>query len=236
MKVIQQGSNAQTMATHVFQIIFLGITGFRFPIAHFPVTEATASEIHCMIHRAVHCLSTWEFDVKYINMDGASANRAFMHLNLPSPRQSMVGFSEGNSNSSIHFIMYFSHCVKKIRNNIMKSCWGSTKLLTLAYGNIVVWKVWEQAYNWDSTNPAQIHRKLTREHIYPNGPQKMRNHLAEEVLDTAYQSALGSNGCKVGGDIQLVEQTAKFIANFKDPRPLTQKDDKRIIANREVST
>lgn len=85
------------MATHVFQIIFLGITGFRFPIAHFPVTEATASEIHCMIQRAVHCLSTWGFDVKYINMDGASANRAFMHLNLPSPRQSMVGFSEGNS-------------------------------------------------------------------------------------------------------------------------------------------
>lgn len=54
----------------------------------------------------------------------------------------------------------------------------------------------------------------------------MRNHLVEEVLDTAYQSALGSNGCKV----------AKFIANFKDPRPLTQKDDQRIIANREVST
>ena len=46
MKVIQQGNNAQTMATHVFQIIFLGITGFRFPIAHFPVTETTASEIH----------------------------------------------------------------------------------------------------------------------------------------------------------------------------------------------
>jgi hypothetical protein len=68
---------------------------------------------------------------------------------------------------------------------------------------------------------STIHRKLTREHIYPNGPQKMRNYLAEEVLDTAYQSALGSNGCKVGGAIQLVEQTAKFIANFKDPRPLT---------------
>lgn len=64
----------------------------------------------------------------------------------------------------------------------------------------------------------------------------MRNHLVEEVLDTACQSALGSNGCKVGVDIQLVEQTAKFIANFKDPRPLTQKDDQRIIANREVST
>ena len=118
----------------------------------------------------------------------------------------------------------------------MKSCWGSKKLLTLADGNVVVWKVWEQAYNWDSTNPAQIHRKLTREHIYPNGPQKMRNHLAEEVLDTAYQFALGSNGSKVGGAIQLVEQTAKFIANFKDPRPLTQKDDQRIIANREVFT
>lgn len=79
--------------------------------------------------------------MKYVNMDGASANRAFMHLNLPSPRQSMVGFSVGNSNSSIHFIMDLSHCVKKIRNNIMKSCWGSKKLLTLADGNIVVWKV-----------------------------------------------------------------------------------------------
>lgn len=94
MKVIQ-GNNTQTMATHVLQIIFLGITGFRFPIAHFPVTEATASEIHCMFHRAVHYLSTWGFHVKYVNMDGASANRVFMHLNLPSLSQTILGFSEG---------------------------------------------------------------------------------------------------------------------------------------------
>ena len=38
-------------------------------------------------------------------------------------------------------------------------------------------------HNWDQQNALKLHRKLTSEHIYPDTQMKMRNHLAEQVLN-----------------------------------------------------
>lgn len=51
------------MATHVFQIVFLGDSGFHFPVAYFGTTEAVAGEIYIIMWEAVRRLLKHGFKV-----------------------------------------------------------------------------------------------------------------------------------------------------------------------------
>ena len=42
-----------TLTNHVFQLVFLGNTGLRFPHAHFPPTQASASELYLIFFKTV---------------------------------------------------------------------------------------------------------------------------------------------------------------------------------------
>ena len=57
------GISEPKLASHVLQMIFLGDTGFRFPFAHFPTTEATASDLYVVFWEAVLNLHKWGFQV-----------------------------------------------------------------------------------------------------------------------------------------------------------------------------
>jgi hypothetical protein len=109
--------------------------------------------------------------------------------------------------------MDYSHVAKKIRNNVLKSGIkkGCTRLLTLKDGITVQWQMFIDAYEWDKQNSLSIHRKLSHEHIYPNNLEKMRNHLAEEVLNSdmlylmsSFQSTLGEKGHELDGAIEFL--------------------------------
>jgi hypothetical protein len=244
IKIIQDGSEKQEVAQHVFQFVFLGFGGFRFPFAHFPVTEASAAEIHCMFWEAVSQLSAWGFVCKYVNMDGANANRSFMKMNLePADNmKTMAATSEVDPNQKVIFMMDYSHGIKKIRNNLIKSVKGcKSRLLTLLDDTVLVWHWWEDAYKWDKANPVQLHRKLTEAHIYPTNGEKMRNHLAEQVLDidmlrlfVEFQASLGAYGVKLQGVIDMLIHTSKLIANFRDTRPLKLLSDNRLSDNKKA--
>ena len=80
-------------------------------------------------------------------------------------------------------ISYFKHNVKKLTNNVYKSTPKGTRNLTFAHQPIV-WKQWIDAFNWDQkTNSLPIHHRLTINHMELGYATKMRNHLAEQVLD-----------------------------------------------------
>ena len=51
------------MASHVNQFIFLGDSGFRFPVAHYPVRETVASELMVMAWDLVQILEMNGFKV-----------------------------------------------------------------------------------------------------------------------------------------------------------------------------
>lgn len=60
--------------------------------------------------------------------------------------------------------------------------------------------MFQDCYTWDE-KCTSIHRKLTNDHLYPSQQSKMRNHLAEAILDEEmlhlfleYQGTLGGNG------------------------------------------
>ena len=63
--MILGGLNA--LATHILQFVFFGNTGFRWPVAYYPTTEAHASELMVLVWDVVETLSSYGFQVKSIN-------------------------------------------------------------------------------------------------------------------------------------------------------------------------
>ena len=51
------------VASHILQFIFLGNTGFKWPVAYFPTIEAHASELYLIVFDVINKLSTYGFKV-----------------------------------------------------------------------------------------------------------------------------------------------------------------------------
>ena len=76
------------------------------------------------------------------------------------------------------------HNVKKIRNNIQKSNASGKPRLLNVNGHNIAWKKFKGAYNWDqSSHSLPLHEGLTPQHFELDSASKMKNHLAEDVLD-----------------------------------------------------
>ena len=77
------------------------------------------------------------------------------------------------------------HNFKKIRNNILKSSTdeSGTRCLT-SRGKSITWDQFWKAFNFDQGEfSMSLHHKLTVDHFQLDPASKMRNHLAEDVLD-----------------------------------------------------
>jgi len=246
---MKSNKRERTLATHVLQLVFLGFTGFRFPYAHFPSHNASGHELYLLVWKSVNMLSSFGFTIQYISTDGAQSNRDFFKILLPdfnSSNQNTCSFTNMfscNVSKKLYFIMDISHTLKKIRNNISKSgdaafCKRHLKLKD----KFIKWDHFKQAYLWDiSTNPFPVHHKLTQDHIYLTSESKMRNHLAEDVLNKEmfhlmklYRESLGDAGSKLDVTIELLQNTSALIKNFRDSRPITDVSDERLIENHDA--
>ena len=224
----------------MLQFIFLGYDGFRFPVAYFPSSGATAPELYINVWDVVSKLYEFDINVDYICFDGSSNNRAFQlkHFTDKSDarEKNYTTVNPFNPSKSVTMIMDYSHNIKKIRNNIFASGDAAFCTRKLKFkGHDIVWNHWIKAYNWDrATNLVRIHQKLTDEHIFLNKQAKMRNHLAEEALDNnmlnlmqQYQGSL-KDGRYLESTIDLLTNTSKLIEIFRDSRPIIDFNDKRL--------
>ncbi|KAL4229198.1 hypothetical protein ACF0H5_012237 [Mactra antiquata] len=116
-----------------------------------------------------------------------------------------------------------------------------TRLLTVQNGLTIHWEMFVNSYKWDTQNSLQLHRKLTNEHIYPDTNQKMRNYLAEDILNKKmlhlikqYQSSLSDQGQYLKGVIELLENTSQLISIFRDMRPVKELSDSRLTTLQEI--
>ncbi|XP_070559920.1 uncharacterized protein [Ptychodera flava] len=241
--LLLKGKKEPQLATHVLQLVYLAGNGFRFPIAHYPTKEATALQLTNIFWKAVSVLSSWGFQVQYACMDGSSSNRSFikMHFDGNPRHEAFMMPNLFNPLQKVIFIMDPSHIFKKIRNNLLKSGFANFHVRQLKHkGNYITWEHWIRAYQWDQrNNSVRVHRRLTDEHLFPNPQQKMRNKLAEQVLDVDmlslmkdYQHSTTNTG--LGSTIELLENTSTLVKNFRDVRPITSWDDERLKQNEVV--
>lgn len=242
--IITHKENIQ-LSTHVLKLVFLGNTGFRLPFAHFPCLQTSASELYLIFWKAVNMLGLFGFTVTFVSLNGAQTNRDFMKMLLRENVSKTMTFDNifDVTKTQICLIMYYSHLVKKIRNNITKSGTLTTHKRYLKLGKkYIVWEHWYKAYQWDFySNTLKVYQQLTQDHFYLSSQLKMRNMLAEDVLNenmlhlmTCYQRSLGDKGEELQGIIELLQHTSVIIKNFRDARPITSYSDKRLDESRKV--
>lgn len=90
METIHSGKKEIKLATHVLQFVFLGFTGFRFPLFHFPTIQATAAELNLLFWKIINLLMAFGFRVRYTSMDGAQTNRDLAKILLGDFKSSTV--------------------------------------------------------------------------------------------------------------------------------------------------
>ena len=238
---LREGQKVQKLGNHALQLVFIGMTGFRFPFAHFITDQVQGYDLHTIFWEAVDALQMYGFTCTFTCMDGASSNRVFVNINLVD-HSNMIVQNPCNLQCNVVFMMDYSHVAKKIRNNIMKSGTrkGCTRQLCFANGDKVLWEMFIHCYEWDQQNALQVNRFLTHEHIYPSTQSKMRNQLAEDVLNSEmlhmfkqYQASL-KNGAVLNGVISLLRQTSKMVRVFRDFHPIRSLDDERLTELQEV--
>lgn len=85
---------------------------------------------------------------------------------------------------NVKFIILFQHNFKKVRNNIEKSNESSKPRCLTVGGKKILWSQLVKAYQYDQNQTTlHIHEKLTEQHFQLDPASKMRNQLAEDVLD-----------------------------------------------------
>jgi hypothetical protein len=182
--------------------------------------------------------------VDFVMQDGGQQNRELTRLHFledPKAHEFMTN-SLVHPNQKIGLCQDFSHNVKKLRNAVLSSGIQPfhTRLLT-RNDKVIAWDQWFQAAKWDErTNSRLIHHKLTSSHLQPDSAEKMRNHLAEDVLDEnmlnllrCYQKSL-HKGSDLDSVIEFLENTSKIIKFFRDPHPIVSMSDGRIHEIKQV--
>ena len=80
--------------------------------------------------------------------------------------------------------VFFQHNLKKVRNNIQKSNLSEKPRCLRIRGKNIIWQQFKDAYKWDQSSCSlPIHENLTENHFELDSAAKMRNHLAEDVLN-----------------------------------------------------
>lgn len=141
----------------------------------------------------------------------------------------------------MYIILDYSHIMKKIRNNILKSGKQETyKRNILLKTKNIYWEHFVSAYMWDiSHNPFPIHQKLSHEHLHLTSESKMRNKLAEDVLNKEMLHLVKTYATSVCRDdlnstVELLENANILVEHFRDRRPISDISDERLLRNRNV--
>ncbi|XP_061173677.1 purpurin-like [Saccostrea echinata] len=66
---------------------------------------------------------------------------------------------------------------------------GSCKLIGMT--DLGVEEKFIDAYDWDKKHGLSIHQKFTSQHLRPNQADKMRNHLAEDIIENIFSQQRG---------------------------------------------
>lgn len=80
------------------------------------------------------------------------------------------------------------HTIKKMRNSLYTS--GREKRVVTSTTGIIPWDHWVRLYKWSSDKVISMAHRITHEHIQPKGQLKMRNGLAEDVLDRNFLNSM----------------------------------------------
>ena len=107
----QKSGSTLQLASTALQFLFLGLNGFRFPFCYMLNKGLTAGQLCTIFWNIISTLQTYDFQIVFICMDGASTNRAF--LNMICDSSTYIARNIATMNEYIACIMDYSHVIKK---------------------------------------------------------------------------------------------------------------------------
>ena len=232
-ELYKDGKSAE-IATSVLQFIFLSVTGFRFSFSYMLVKSVTTIELHTIVMDIFHTLASFEFKVIFVCMDGAAINRSF--CNTIKACNSAIAMNIVWLYSNLYCIMDVSHVIKKLRNFLFASGSGEQhKRRILHRLGYIDWDMFVNAYMWNCNHHTlRIHRKLSNEHFVLNNSLKMRNHLADQVLNSdmlylmqSYSQSLESPNA-LHACTNMSKHTALVIDILRSYLPISSPNDERL--------
>lgn len=244
LETLMTGKRDRPLATHVLQLCFNGLKGFRWPIAYFASRTAKAFTMYPLIWEAVDKLHQHGFTVDYIALDGASTNRSLINMHFPTnPRHhSFTTLNPSYPAHKVVFLQDIKHTFKKIRNSLFssrlenkdKSGVRGARYILLD-DKPVVWDMFEAAFAYNTRFGIRLHKRLTREHIMLDGGAKMRNHIAEHVLNSdmiiLIEALRESGECldfSLDPLLKILKHTSNLVNVFNDKRPICTLQDSRL--------
>jgi hypothetical protein len=76
------GKDEANIATHLLQFMFIGSTGFKFPVCYFPTIEVDPTTLYHQFWNAIFDLGELGFKVLLAICDGAQVNRTFIQCHF----------------------------------------------------------------------------------------------------------------------------------------------------------
>ena len=175
------------LATHCFQYIYQSFSGFRWPVAFYGSHNANGHLIYLTFWPLVDALSMYGFKIDGALLDRSSNNRQFMkHMLNPNKTRMLqyIATDPYDPTAMVALVQDCKHMFNKIRISIISSSTSRKTVRTLKWrGDLILWQHFEAAFHFNNKTDLHLYKKLSRNHIYPKLHEKMRNHLAENVLN-----------------------------------------------------
>ena len=238
LDLIMNKRNPMKLATHILQYMFVSYGGFRWPVAYYGTNNASGHQLYYTFWNLVKELFEYGFEVEYCMMDGAVMNRNFVRMMFAGD-PAVHNFKATNPyyrQQKMPLVQDIKHCIKKIRNGLLSSSCEYGRRRCLMLDNMpITWDMFIRTYEFNNTYCLRPDLHLTKMHVYPSNTDKMRNHLAEEVLNkdflelmSKYQATIDKPS-SLESCLKLLSQTASIIEIFDNIHcPVESFTDERV--------
>ena len=137
LRNLEQGTQANTPATHVLQFMVRAITGnLNYPICHYATDSITGEQLMGIVWGVIEAVESAGLKVVIVTADGDSQNRKFFRLHPANHSNIQNGIMYKTPNlfapeRNVYFMSDVPHLMKTTRNCWEKSGLGSSRLMTV---------------------------------------------------------------------------------------------------------
>ena len=203
-----EGDKTNCLATSAIVFMARGVVhNWKQPLAYFLVNEACSSvKVKEKLIEIIDLVENIGLHVEAVVSDIGSNFQKFVREMGITPENPWFL----HNGRKIVYLFDTPHIIKAVRNNLIKYDFHFD-------GKVASWKDIEALYNIDSKNSIRCCPKLTSNHLYPNGFQKMKVKFATQVLSHTVSSAMlmaTSGGLLPPSAVGTAELIAQFDTIF----------------------
>ena len=164
---ISKKSTKVQMASHYFQYIYVGLNGFRWPVAYYGTNNVNIHSIYLTFWSLIDELHGYGFNVHTVLMDGSNNNNKQFGRLLVKPQNAWAlkyrASDPYEDSHHLSIIQDIKHVLKKICNSIFSSRKNGKSVHQLKFNaQFIFWDHFTEAYEFNCSSDLRLYHKLSR--------------------------------------------------------------------------